>query len=100
MLPARVAWAPMKLLYKPFSMLAHGIASRSGRAAFRALWARIDEGEPPEPKLHEAQLGKVLAAAALEAATMAVAGALAERAAAVTFQYLFGIWPGEKRRED
>jgi len=39
----------------------------------------------------------VVAAAALEAATMAGIGAAVDRAGARAFHYLTGIWPGETR---
>ena len=35
----------------------------------------------------------------LEAATMSAFGALADRASAQAFHYLFGVWPGEKREK-
>jgi hypothetical protein len=90
----------MVLLYKPFSMIARAVASRLGTSAFRGLWATVDDGEPPGPRLREAGLAKVVAAAALEAATMAAAAALADRASARVFEHLFGVWPGEKTKED
>ena len=89
----------MRLLYKPLSMISRGISSKLAKTTFRALWSRLDGGEPPAPTASDATLGKVLQAAVLEAATMAAFGALAERSAAATFHYLFGVWPGEKRRE-
>ena len=86
----------MKLLYKPFSMISRRIAARIAQGTFRSLWARIDEREPPEPTAAEASLSKVVAASALEAATLAAFAALADRAAARAFHRVFGVWPGEK----
>jgi hypothetical protein len=90
----------MKLVYKPFSIIARTITARLGKSAYRGIWSRIDDGEPPGPKLKEASFGKVLAAVTLEAATMAIAAAIADRASARAFEYLFGVWPGEKLEQD
>lgn len=85
----------MKLLYKPFSLIAGVIAARLGKAIFKSLWARVDEREPPKPTAPEASLTKVVGAAALEAATMASVAAAADRAAAGAFHHLTGVWPGK-----
>ena len=85
----------MKILYKPFAVVASLLAARVGKGIFRALWAKIDSAEPPAPTAPNASLGKVLAAAALESATMASVGAMADRSAARTFEYLTGVWPGD-----
>lgn len=85
----------MKLLYKPFSLIAGVIAARIGKAIFKGLWSRVDDREPPAPTAPEASLPKVVGAAALEAATMASVAAAADRAAADLFHHLTGIWPGK-----
>ncbi len=89
----------MKLLYKPFGILAGVIAARIGRKAFKQLWGKFDEQDPPDPSVEEAGAGKVILAAAVEAATMAAIAAAVDRVSARTFEHLFGIWPG-KNRED
>jgi hypothetical protein len=89
----------VKLLFKPMSVVAGVVAARAAKATFQALWARIDEQEPPKATTAEATLQKVLTAAVLEAGTKAAMAALADRAAAQTFNYLFGVWPGERRSE-
>ena len=86
----------MKILYKPFALVASLIAGRLGKGIFRALWAKVDQADPPEATAPQANLGKVVGAAALEAATMASVAALADRAAARTFEYLTGVWPGQE----
>ncbi|MFL5824022.1 MAG: DUF4235 domain-containing protein [Solirubrobacteraceae bacterium] len=90
----------MQLLYKPFSLIFTMTAAWMGRGIFRSLWERIDSEEPPRPTSYESSLGKVVGAAALEAATMATTGAAAHRAAARTFHYLTGIWPGDKKAKE
>lgn len=92
----------MKLLYKPFALIAGLIAARLGNALFKGLWSRVDaQREPPQPTAPEASLTKVVGAAALEAATMASVAAAADRAAAEAFHHLTGVWPGKpaKKRE-
>jgi hypothetical protein len=85
----------VKLLYKPFSLIAGLVAARVGKALFKGLWSRVDRREPPEPTAPEAGLPKVVGAAALEAATMAGVAAAADRAAAQAFHHLTGVWPGK-----
>jgi uncharacterized membrane protein YeaQ/YmgE (transglycosylase-associated protein family) len=90
----------MKILYKPFAIIAGLIGARIARAVFRALWSKVDDAEPPKPTTAGASFGKVVGAAALEAATMAGVGAAVDRAGARTFQHLTGIWPGDKPKEE
>lgn len=85
----------MKLLYKPFSLIAGVIAARIGKAIFDSLWSRVDDREPPTPTAPEASLPKVVGAAALKAATMASIAAAADRVAAEAFHHLTGVWPGK-----
>ena len=87
----------MKILYKPFGIIAGLIGARIAKAIFGALWDRIDQDAPPQPTTEQASLSKVIGAAALEAATMAGIGAAVDRAGARAFHYLTGIWPGETR---
>lgn len=89
----------MKLLYKPFGIIAGIIAARLGRAAFKQVWGKIDEQDPPDASIEEAGAGKVIVAAALEAATMAAVAAAFDRFSARAFQHLFGTWPGQHRED-
>lgn len=90
----------MKFIYKPFGIIAGLIGARIATAIFKALWARIDEEEPPKPTTEDASFPKVVGAAALEAATMAGVGAVVDRAGARAFHHVTGIWPGDKHAED
>lgn len=90
----------MKLLYKPFSLIAGVIAGRLGKSAFRGLWSKIDKDEPPTPGAPETTMAKVVGAAALEAATTAAVAAAVDRAAAATFHHLFGAWPDSGKESD
>jgi Protein of unknown function (DUF4235) len=86
----------MKILYKPFALIAGLIGARVAKVIFRGLWSRVDDSDPPKPTTAGASFGKVVGAAAMEAATMAAVGAAVDRAGARTFQHLTGIWPGDK----
>ena len=46
----------MKLLYKPFALIAALIAARIGRTIFRGLWSKLDDREPPKPSAPDAEL--------------------------------------------
>jgi hypothetical protein len=87
----------MKILYKPFAIIAGIIGAKIGQSAFKSLWAKIDRTEPPGPSTPDAPLPKVVGAKALEAATMAAVGAAVDRASMRSFQHLTGIWPGDKK---
>lgn len=89
----------MRLLYKPFALIASLLAGRIGKAIFRGLWSRIDSGEPPAATAPNASLPKVVGAAALEAATMASVAAAADRVSARAFAWLTGVWPGKEPKE-
>lgn len=90
----------MKLLYKPFSIVAGVIGAKVGQSVFKTLWARVDGGKPPKPTLEETTMVKVMAAATLEAAAVSGARAVATRASARSFQYLTGYWPGHHEEDE
>jgi hypothetical protein len=90
----------MKILYKPFGIIAGLISARIAASIFKALWARIDEADPPKPTTEDASFPKVVGAAVLEAATSAGVGAAVDRAGARAFHHLTGIWPGDTHAED
>lgn len=88
----------MRILYKPFAIIAGIIATRLGRSVFGAIWSRIDDDEPPKPGTGEASLPKVVGAAALRAATMAGVSAAVQGASARTWHYLTGTWPAKNKK--
>jgi hypothetical protein len=90
----------VKLLYKPFALIASVIAGRVGKSIFKSMWSKIDEGDPPSAMAAGASLPKVVAGQALHAATMATVHATADRVSARAFEYFTGVWPGEKRKEN
>ena len=93
----RVGFAPMKLLYKPFGIVAGIVGGMLSRRIFDALWARIDDAAPPRATTERASLPRIVGAAALQGATFAATRAAVDRAGARTFQHLFGVWPGERK---
>lgn len=93
--------AEMKILHKPFALIAAtAIAKPLSRSVFQAIWSKIDDQDPPSATTRRSTLPKVLAAAALEAATAAAVGVAVERGTALGFHYVTGIWPGEELPED
>ncbi|MDQ6804484.1 MAG: DUF4235 domain-containing protein [Actinomycetota bacterium] len=86
----------MKILYKPFGIIAGLIASRLARKLFDAVWGTIDHDAPPRPSTERTTLPKVIAAAVVEAATSAATRATVERASLKWFHFLTGIWAGDK----
>ena len=84
----------VKLVYKPFAIIAGTIGKKLGQAAFESVWASVGEGEkPPKPTAGPRPLTHVAATAALEAATRAAAGAVVDQLAARMFHHLLGAWP-------
>lgn len=83
----------MRILYKPFAIIAGIFARLLGRSVFRSVWSRIDEEPPPEPLTGEGSMAKVVGARALQSAVMAGAAAVVERYSARAFHHLIGIWP-------
>ena len=83
----------MKLLYKPFAIIAGLISGRLGRSVFRSLWTRIDKEPPPAPGTGEGSLGKVVTAQVLQAGVMAATAATVNRLFARLFHQLVGAWP-------
>ena len=90
----------MKLLYKPFGIIFGVLAGVLSKKLFEAVWAKIDDAEPPKPTTKYASWGKVLAAAAVEGVTFKVTRAAVDRAGAKGFDHLTGVWPGEKVPDD
>ncbi len=90
----------LKLFYKPFAIVASLIAGWLGRKTFKAIWAKVDDEDPPKPTREDQSAPKVVGAAALKAATMAGVAALMERGAAKSFHYLTGFWPGDQPKDE
>jgi xanthosine utilization system XapX-like protein len=87
----------MKLLYKPFGLIVGIIGGLLGKRLFDFVWTKIDDEEPPEATTKETQVGKIIAAAALQGAIFKTTRAVIDRQGAKGWYYLTGSWPGEKR---
>lgn len=84
----------MKLVYKPFALVARSIGSRLGKAAFHGVWGRVGESDhPPSPTAGRVNLAQLAAVAALEAATLAAIEATIDQLSARAFHQLIGAWP-------
>src|ERR1700733_10961240 len=54
----------MKILYKPFGIIATLIGAKIARNIFNVLWSRIDAEAPPSPTTEDASFPKIVGAAA------------------------------------
>lgn len=90
----------MRLLYKPFAILAGLISGRIGRAVFRSLWAKVDDAPPPKPGSGEGNAAKVIGAEALQAGVMAGSAAAVDRFFARIFHHLIGTWPAKPAKAE
>ncbi len=84
----------MKLLYKPFGIVASLLAGQLAKKLFSAIWGIVDQEEPPKPTTRDTSWAKVLGAAAMQGATFKVVSALVHRGSAKGFAGLTGAWPG------
>jgi xanthosine utilization system XapX-like protein len=86
----------VKLLYKPFGIVAGIVGGLLAKRVFNLVWGLVDEEEPPSPTTERATWPKVLGAAAAQGLTFSVTRAAVDRAGAKSFQHVIGAWPGEK----
>ena len=91
--------ALVKLFYKPFGIVAGIIAGLLSKKLFEQIWGIFDKEEPPKPTTQETTWPRVLAAAAVQGMTFKIVRAAVDRSGAKGFNWLTGIWPGEKRPE-
>jgi hypothetical protein len=89
----------VKLLYKPFALVAGILAGVLAKKVFDSIWGLIDKEEPPKANTAEASWPKVLGAAALQGVTFKVVRTAMDRAGAKGFERLTGVWPGEQHQE-
>jgi Protein of unknown function (DUF4235) len=87
----------MKLLYKPIGLVLGILSGLVGRKIFDFVWTKIDDEDPPKGTTQLAPWGKILAAAALQGMIFKSTRVVVDRYAAVSWNYLTGSWPGEKR---
>lgn len=85
-----------KILYKPFGIIFGLIAGFVSAKLFEVVWAKIDDEPPPNATTRDSPLPKVIGGAMVQAAVFAGTRAAVDRSGAKTFEYLTGIWPGDK----
>ena len=83
----------LRLLYKPFAIIAGIVSARVGRSVFQSIWSKLDDAPPPTPGDGGGTMVKVVGAQALQAGVMAGVAAAVDRAFAAVFHHLIGIWP-------
>jgi Protein of unknown function (DUF4235) len=86
----------MKIIYKPIGILLGLLAGALGRLLFSKVWGAIQDEEPPEPTTERTTWPKVLLAAALSGAIFRVVRVAVDRAGAIGWKNITGVWPGEK----
>ena len=89
----------MKLAFIPISILGGLLAGLIGQKAFDAIWAKVDQEEPPEPEHREISLAKLAIALVIEGAIFRLAKGLFDHAARRGFARMTGAWPGEESPE-
>jgi len=87
----------MKIIYKPIGIILGLVAALIGKRAFNFAWTKIDVVDPPKATTEEAAWPKLLTAAALQGVIFKLIRVVVDRYGARGFQYLTGVWPGEKR---
>lgn len=85
----------MRLLFKPFELIGRLISARIGRSLFNNIWARIDEGPPPNAAAGDASTAKIVTAHALQAGVLAGVTAAVDHWGARFFHHLIGVWPAK-----
>ena len=90
----------IKLVYKPFAIIAGFITKRLSRALFNSAWARIDQEPPPVAGTGERSTAMVVGAQALQGAIMSGTAAAVNRTMARFFHHLLGAWPEKPAQEE
>jgi uncharacterized protein DUF4235 len=86
----------MKLIYKPFGLLASVVGGLLAGAIFKRLWAAVaDEEEAPNAKARDRTWREVVTAAAIQGAVFGGVKALIDRAGASGYERMTGVWPGD-----
>jgi hypothetical protein len=89
----------MTALYKPIGIILGLLGGILGRQVFNQVWGRIDQEEPPSPTTRDTPYSKLIPAIALQGAIFALVKMVVARGGANVWNWLFGVWPGEKAPE-
>ena len=87
----------MGLIYKPFGIVLSLLAGFAGKKVFDFVWTKIDDQEPPKATTQDTSWPRLLSAAAVQGVIFRVTRFVVDRYGAIGFNYLTGVWPGEKR---
>jgi Protein of unknown function (DUF4235) len=87
----------MKVLYKPIGLIMGILAGLISKRIFDFAWTKIDDEDPPKGTTQDAPWLKILSAAALQGVIFKTTRVVVDRYCAVGWNYLTGVWPGEKR---
>jgi hypothetical protein len=89
----------VKLLYRPFGLIAGVLAGRLAGAIFKRIWTPGgDEEDKPDAKDEDRSWAEVVSAAAVQGAVFGGVKAAVDRAAASGFEWATGVWPGRAKR--
>lgn len=90
----------MKLLYKPWGMLAGVLGGALAGALFKRMW-KLVTGEEEAPTATDRSRGwaEIVVAAALEGAVYGAVKAFVDRGGATGFAKATGTWPGQESGE-
>jgi hypothetical protein len=87
----------MKLIYRPVGLILGILSGLLARRIFDWVWSKFDREDPPKATTQETTWAKVIAAAALEGLVFKSTRVVVDRYGAAGWNYLTGVWPGEKR---
>lgn len=91
----------MQALYKPIGIFVGILSGLIARRTFAQIWDRLDgdENGPPKPEAPDATFRRIVAAAALQGAVVALVRATVKRGGATAWWNLTGTWPGKRTDE-
>lgn len=92
----RVRRLRMKLIYKPFGIIFGLLAGLLSTKIFNLVWSKIDDEDPPKATTKETPWTKLLVAAAVQGMIMKTVRVLVDRNGARGYEWLTGVWPGER----
>jgi hypothetical protein len=95
--PGHGQTGPMKLAFIPVSILGGLLAGLIGQKVFDAIWAKVDEQEPPQPDQRQVSFPKLAIALIIEGAIFRLVKGLFDHAARRGFARMTGAWPGEEQ---
>jgi hypothetical protein len=91
----------VKLLYKPFGLVAGIVAGMIAGAIFKRTWSLVGgEADKPDAKDKERGWLEIVIAAALQGAVFGGVKAAVDRAGATGYEALTGVWPGTTEKPE